>query len=815
MRGMLGRALLAFTLLVPVPSAAYAQVDVSRVWAEHPDIAKQLGSLSRSRLLLAPRQGKTTERVVPINEHFELVAARPGEAWAELHWSPRRRLLLDRARAWIEHSAALALLRSSGAANAGEGVVIGVVDSGVAPSHPALQNPDGSTRITWFIDFQTAAYGLHPQLEDELGCTSGLLRCAILSRSDIDQLLRGEALLSRAGSPVALPRDPLGHGTHVASLAAGSDESGSSYLGVAPAADLIIANVSGSSLAVEDADVLLATRFIYQQAREAGSPAVVNLSLGGNFGPHDGSSVLARALESFLGTPGRAMVVSAGNSSTLLDQAPSPYPSPLGIHTDIHVSPKHKTRVPLLVPPDAPNSSGALFVYIASRSMDQLSVGLELADGTPLVAPQSPNEATMADDGRLRAIVINRAAPPNQALVDTRQGAAVVLSGNFHRAEVVAITLTGSGNAQLWVESEGPLTRSAYGGAMFPSATSASTVTIPAAAEGLIAVGATWNREQWPAFASDGQRSSLAVTGTPGEVAYFSSRGPNLLGTLKPDILAPGAAIIGAMAPAAVPLHPAGQPNPSSMFASTPWCSGVHCAVVDEAHAVALGTSMAAPLVTGVVALLLQRQPQLTQSQVRTLLQAGARQLPPSKAPRFVTAPGLLDAHLSLRALEWTLEDGARTALPSPRHSWIGISSDIAHPDPEWEVCGLLHLRDARGALADVPAAELELRVDSGHVTRPLTREAPSLYSFGVAAQPLRGGTLRLRVRYDDMLLAEERVTIAVDSHVARRGFSLRGGCQYPSAAPMGGGALALLGLLWVRRRRRRAHDRGAHLPPR
>ena len=44
----------------------------------------------------------------------------------------------------------------------------------------------------------------------------------------------------------------------------------------------------------------------------------------------------------------------------------------------------------------------------------------------------------------------------------------------------------------------------------------------------------------------------------------------------------------------------------------------------DDAHAVAVGTSMSSPLVAGVVALLLQKDPTLTQEKVLALLQAGA-----------------------------------------------------------------------------------------------------------------------------------------------------------------------------------------------
>lgn len=105
------------------------------------------------------------------------------------------------------------------------------------------------------------------------------------------------------------------------------------------------------------------------------------------------------------------------------------------------------------------------------------------------------------------------------------------------------------------------------------------------------------------------------------QLASFSSRGLSQDGIYKPDILAPGRQIV---APLASPTSTIGR-----LFAGR---------ITDSQYVRLSGTSMAAPVVSGAIALLLERNPKLTPNQVKWLLQTTANAYP-GKAD----AAGVLD----------------------------------------------------------------------------------------------------------------------------------------------------------------------------
>ncbi len=98
-------------------------------------------------------------------------------------------------------------------------------------------------------------------------------------------------------------------------------------------------------------------------------------------------------------------------------------------------------------------------------------------------------------------------------------------------------------------------------------------------------------------------------------LATFSSRGPTQDGFAKPEVVAPGRRIVSTLAGSNVTLA---QQFPDR--------------IVDVTYLRLSGTSMASPMVTGLIALLLERYPSLTPNQIKWLAMTGT-----------VAYPGQLD----------------------------------------------------------------------------------------------------------------------------------------------------------------------------
>ncbi len=717
------------------------------------------------------------------------------DAFAQAHpdiqmsWAPPRHVLSDKVDGWIEGST---FRNQTG--DSGQGVVVGIVDTGVEVAHPDLRNADGTTRIAWLLDFSRGPAGLHPDLEKQYGCDQDP-GCAIFDAADLDQRLTNNV----QGD---LPNDSYGHGTHVASLAAGNglSENPARYMGVAPEATLVVARATRAGGGdIYDSDLLVATSFVFDRAAALGMPAVENLSLGSDFGPHDGSSALEQGLASFVGEahPGRAIVVAAGNSAGVYLGVSPNYPAPFGVHTEVHVPRYSSVRVPLLTPSTRTGTTkGSIYIWIATRPGDKLEVGVDDQDGhwfSPIAFGQS---GSLEKNG-LTASIFNGVTGPDSPLGDNPDGAVVVLDGSWASGGVFALRLEGHGTAEIWAQSAGDIAPELGStGALFPSATKEGTVNVPGSSPALIAVGATLNRLSWPD--RSGHLVKVAALGSVenpklDSMAYFSSAGPTENGWMKPDIVAPGVFVVGAMSKLADPADPGSS---GGLFSGFGICqTDPSCLVVDSYHAISSGTSMAAPIVSGAVALLLQQDPTLTQEQILALLQAGARPLQGAVPVEQQQGPGALDL---MGALSARIADSSPIRRePTAKGSWLDMAASYLHPDPDWSNTGVLELRDDSGAIADgFSPSHLVLEAPGALVTQKLARVAPGLWRFALSAPAGSGGnTVELTVRYDQRVLAQRTLRVAVDRWVAKGGVEARGGC---SVAPVRGPDDAWIAVLLV-----------------
>lgn len=680
----------------------------------------------------------------------------------------------------------------------GTGTLIGVVDTGLDVAHPSFLDAAGKSRVAWMLDLSMKPLGLHPDLEQRFGVkddsgtvTSG----AVLTGEDIDRLLATNG---------AVPVDTVGHGTHVAGIAAASEAK--QHVGVARGARLIVARVTrGAADGIETDDMLRGAAFVFDRADSERLPVVANFSLGSEFGPHDGSMLWERVLASYVGPdkPGHVIVAAAGNSGSITGRP---------THQSVHVPRGATVRVPFTV---SVAGDGTVQVWITKRPGADLRIGLDGPDGT-LVAPIPDG----VDRGKKLADksvgVIHGSAPKGSIVPEGSSGAIAVMTGAFEKGSW-AITFEGEGRADLYLVGLGGMA-AAVG---FDAGVREGTVNLPATHPSILAVGCTVNRTFWKPIEgrtvgpsvplldvagglpdpSGGRRDPL-----PGEVCFFSSAGPNVLGVPKPEIAAPGGAVFSAMS------HQAKPGVATSIFSAGCPKDVPKCLQIDADTAVSSGTSMAAPAVSGVVALLLQRDPSLTQDMVRALLQAGAH---PFRGPApFMdqSGPGEVDALASLEALD---ELGDPKGLPSAATSWMTLSADHVSADGSTPITALLELRteDPRKRASLFALSRLAARVrvsDGGPVFEAdVVRAGPGLFTFQVTLPPGLGGrAATFEATFDGApIVAPRTVAIGTDPWTSAYPVKAGGACDQAPAGPAGvsGGLLAGLGALLLGRRRRRA----------
>jgi subtilisin family serine protease len=183
----------------------------------------------------------------------------------------------------------------------GEGAIVLVFDTGVDWEHMDFRDPDDTTktRILYLWDVTLWAEGDEKPFGEELDWVFPY--GVEYTKEDIEAAL--------AGSDTIRSYDYTGHGTHVLGTAAGSGER---YRGLAPGADIIV--VKGGDFSFSSFNIINGLIYAQKRATDLGKPVVVNLSLGGHFGPHDGSRADEQAIDYLTQFPGYVVVTSAGNS---------------------------------------------------------------------------------------------------------------------------------------------------------------------------------------------------------------------------------------------------------------------------------------------------------------------------------------------------------------------------------------------------------------------------------------------------------------------------------------------------------------------
>lgn len=190
----------------------------------------------------------------------------------------------------------------------GNGVYVGIVDSGIDIFHPAFQNEDGSTRIAWLWDQSANASDLE-EVSKEYGYGTEY------DSSMLDRILQQESEASLLGNTPVL-ESLSGHGTSVAGIAAGNGagSTGRKYRGIATESELIVVKLgrqdqdyAGSTEVMEGID------YVLRKALSMQKPVAINLSFGNNTGAHTGNSLFEDYIESLNGVWKNVIVIATGN----------------------------------------------------------------------------------------------------------------------------------------------------------------------------------------------------------------------------------------------------------------------------------------------------------------------------------------------------------------------------------------------------------------------------------------------------------------------------------------------------------------------
>lgn len=196
----------------------------------------------------------------------------------------------------------------------GRGVLIGFVDTGIDYTLDTFIYEDGTSKIQCILDFTIP----REAPENEL-----YFQGSIYENNQINEALRSEDPFSIVPS-----RDTDGHGTFLASVAAGRS-SGEFVGGAAPDAEIIAVKLrkartyylernavpSWQENAYESTSVMLGIEFVLEKARELNRPVVICVGLGTNIGLHDGFSIFEEYLWTISNLPGVCVCVAAGNES--------------------------------------------------------------------------------------------------------------------------------------------------------------------------------------------------------------------------------------------------------------------------------------------------------------------------------------------------------------------------------------------------------------------------------------------------------------------------------------------------------------------
>lgn len=376
----------------------------------------------------------------------------------------------------------------------GEGVLIGVIDSGIDYNHPDFKTPENTSRVLYIWD-QTES-GSPP---------AGFKQGVEYNNQQIN-----EAINSQNPYEIVSSTDSIGHGTAVTGIAAGNgSSSGGRSRGAAPEASLIVVKLGyrGYESFARTTEIMRAIKYIIDKAEYLGMPVVINISFGTNDGPHDGKSLFSSYIDAMAGSWKTVIVAATGNEGAT------------GHHFAGEIASMQTMDVDIVVAEHLPY----LYIALWKNFSDQMSLELILPNGSSSgVIDYTHGSISTYIDGLYLQINFGQPTHYNEDqeiyfLIEQQETS---IPPGIWRLRIRANEIV-SGKFDIWL----PTAEETGVGTAFTNPSADTTLTIPSTAQNVISVG--------------GYNSTINAA------TQFSGRGPtrNAVND-KPDLAAPAVGIV-------------------------------------------------------------------------------------------------------------------------------------------------------------------------------------------------------------------------------------------------------------------------------
>ena len=439
----------------------------------------------------------------------------------------------------------------------GKGVLIGVIDTGFDFMHPAFRDAEGNSRI------------IH--VWDQSGRNGNASSMGYGVVFDTPELIRSAAH--------DVSRDT--HGTHVAAIAASSADV---YKGMAPESDIVVVATDKSESGIIDA-----LAYLLDYAEKEKKPMAINLSMGTVIGFKDGTDPIASMIDELLDKSGKKclMAIAAGNeghrNSTIVTEATGQ-----GEVINTSFTPTSHMRE-------------NIFIGCSTTSAFQVTLSLVGSDGVAFETSissdvsESVSHENITGEKDYSLVTLS----PMKDADGLQRGVSINLYAPLKDGQKWKLSVTGAAGKYIACCDYGEL----------DNGSNASTMAATACGQIPISVGAYVSRDKFTNLQGTERSSDWTV----GERYPLSGMGPAFDGRDKPDVLAPGAHIISAInnyaASYNVNREDLAYTEVDALIPGRTNYWGAMC-----------GTSMATPVVTGIMALWLQANPRLDFDHVRKLI---------------------------------------------------------------------------------------------------------------------------------------------------------------------------------------------------